>query len=226
MDGEIKRHVIITRDRSEGRREEVGHERRSIVNEAKLGYTPGTVTRGTSLKRVSSDQFDTNGTSLSRVDKDKRGKGGEVGRGNGGNNRREDKRKARPRANNASNACLDRRRGKWKQKEQRAGWRADKDWCIRGPPPPSRPRYVVKSLTIELTRAPRGGIFEARIESTRDTSCFRISLRVHVFEGSISRETKYLLEGGARILKGYVFILEERCVFVPSIGSVYSNVLI
>lgn len=77
----MKRHVIITRDRSEGRREEVGHERRSIVNEAKLGYTPGTVTRGTSLKRVSSDQFDTNGTSLSRVDKDKRGKGEKWGGG-------------------------------------------------------------------------------------------------------------------------------------------------
>lgn len=47
------------------------------MNEAKLGYTPGTVIRGTSLKRVSSDQFDTNGTSLSRVDKDKRRKGEE-----------------------------------------------------------------------------------------------------------------------------------------------------
>lgn len=51
------------------------------MNEAKLGYTPGTVIRGTSLKRVSSDQFDTNGTSLSRVDKDKRRKGEKWGGG-------------------------------------------------------------------------------------------------------------------------------------------------
>lgn len=131
-----------------GRREEIGHERRSIVNEARLGYTPGTVIRGTSLKRVSSDQFDTNGTSLSRVDKDKRRKGekwgGEGEKGNGANNSGEDKRKARPRANNASNACLDRRRGKWKQKEQRAGRRADKDRYKRGPP-------VVPTLPLATT---------------------------------------------------------------------------
>lgn len=56
-----------------------------------------------------------------------------MGRGRA-NNSGQDKRKARPRANNASNACLD-RRGKWKQKEQRAGRRADKDRYKRPPPP-------------------------------------------------------------------------------------------